>query len=339
DELRRKLVHLNKELDQERVYVKQLRREKSVELRHLREDEQRKASTQLTELRSKLHKEKQNELTAQKEQLHREKEREIIQIIKQKDDALRTAQHEWAKEREELKGKLRAEVWSEAKEEAKKDSEREKVRLEQEIFDLRRQRKEVEDALKIIQDADKRKADEIRRIFHEHEVDMDKFKRNSWQESRRQMSEIRQLLNIIEQLEHKLGLESGHITRLRLEKEGLYDELRRKAGSFDAWDSMMSSSLRPENEINGSTSPKMDRTNGSQELRSLQRKNVELSSLVKKLDEKNQQLATRNAELMSELENSNKEHRDKNKRLEKKNQELTQNSRKLETKNKLLLEE
>ncbi|XP_048584845.1 uncharacterized protein LOC5505590 [Nematostella vectensis] len=339
DELRRKLVHLNKELDQERVYVKQLRREKSVELRHLREDEQRKASTQLTELRSKLHKEKQNELTAQKEQLHREKEREIIQIIKQKDDALRTAQHEWAKDREELKGKLRAEVWSEAKEEAKKDSEREKVRLEQEIFDLRRQRKEVEDALKIIQDADKRKADEIRRIFHEHEVDMDKFKRNSWQESRRQMSEIRQLLNIIEQLEHKLGLESGHITRLRLEKEGLYDELRRKAGSFDAWDSMMSSSLRPENEINGSTSPKMDRTNGSQELRSLQRKNVELSSLVKKLDEKNQQLATRNAELMSELENSNKEHRDKNKRLEKKNQELTQNSRKLETKNKLLLEE
>ena len=30
----------------------------------------------------------------------------------------------------------------------------------------------------------------------------------------------------------------------------------------------------------------------------LQRKNVELSSLVRKLDEKNQQLATRNAELV-----------------------------------------
>lgn len=41
-----------------------------------------------------------------------------------------------------------------------------------------------------------------------------------------------------------------------------------------------------------------DSKGGSQELRMLQRKNVELSSLVRKLDEKNQQLATRNAELV-----------------------------------------
>lgn len=42
-----------------------------------------------------------------------------------------------------------------------------------------------------------------------------------------------------------------------------------------------------------------DSKGNSQELRMLQRKNVELSSLVRKLDEKNQQLATRNAELVS----------------------------------------
>jgi len=55
------------------------------------------------------------------------------------------------------------------------------------------------------------------------------------------MSEIRQLLNIIEQLERKLGLDSGYINKLRMEKENLYDELRRKTNSFDAWDNMMSS--------------------------------------------------------------------------------------------------
>lgn len=43
----------------------------------------------------------------------------------------------------------------------------------------------------------------------------------------------------------------------------------------------------------------------SHELRTLQRKNVELSSLVKKLDEKNQQLATRNTELVSNLDSNN----------------------------------
>lgn len=58
------------------------------------------------------------------------------------------------------------------------------------------------------------------------------------------MGEMRQLLNIIEQLERKLGIDSGHINKLRMEKEGLYDELRKKTNTFDAWDSMMSSSLK-----------------------------------------------------------------------------------------------
>ena len=54
------------------------------------------------------------------------------------------------------------------------------------------------------------------------------------------MAEIRQLLNIIEQLEKRLGLEAGHSMRLRLEKDSLYDILK-KSTTFDAWDRMMSS--------------------------------------------------------------------------------------------------
>lgn len=57
------------------------------------------------------------------------------------------------------------------------------------------------------------------------------------------MSEIRQLLNIIEQLERKLGLDSGYINKLRMEKESLYDELRRKTNSFDAWDNAMKADI------------------------------------------------------------------------------------------------
>lgn len=53
------------------------------------------------------------------------------------------------------------------------------------------------------------------------------------------MAEIRQLLNIIEQLEKKLGLEAGHSMRLRLEKDSLHDMLK-KSTTFDAWDRMMS---------------------------------------------------------------------------------------------------
>ena len=41
------------------------------------------------------------------------------------------------------------------------------------------------------------------------------------------MAEIRQLTNIIHQLEKKLGVESGHYIRLQLEKDNLRDKLDR----------------------------------------------------------------------------------------------------------------
>ena len=59
------------------------------------------------------------------------------------------------------------------------------------------------------------------------------------------MAEIRQLLNIIEQLEKKLGLEAGHSMRLRLEKDSLHDLLK-KTATYDAWDRMMSSTMKDE---------------------------------------------------------------------------------------------
>ena len=65
------------------------------------------------------------------------------------------------------------------------------------------------------------------------------------------MAEIRQLLNIIEQLEKKLGLEAGHSMRLRLEKDSLH-ELLKKSSTYDAWDRMMSSTMKEEQ---GRTTP------------------------------------------------------------------------------------
>ena len=65
------------------------------------------------------------------------------------------------------------------------------------------------------------------------------------------MAEIRQLLNIIEQLEKKLGLEAGHSMRLRLEKDSLH-ELLKKSSTFDVWDRMMSSTMKEEQ---GRTTP------------------------------------------------------------------------------------
>ena len=45
------------------------------------------------------------------------------------------------------------------------------------------------------------------------------------------MAEIRQLTNIIHQLEKKLGVESGHYIRLQLEKDSLRNKLDRIKGN------------------------------------------------------------------------------------------------------------
>ena len=190
EDMRRRIVHLNKELEQERMHSKNLKRDKALEIRQVRDEEQRKAAAMQADLRSKLHKEKINEITALKEQLHKEKEKDIIQVMRQKDEALRNAQQAWAKEKEEMKSKLRNELRSESREDTKREFEKERGRLEQEIADLNRQKRELEETLKLVQGADKRKIDDIRRIHHEHEAELEKFKRNSWQESRQQVSKI-----------------------------------------------------------------------------------------------------------------------------------------------------
>ena len=187
EDMRRRIVHLNKELEQERTYSKNLKRDKALEVRKVRDEEQKKASVMLAELKSKLHKEKMNELTALREQLHKEKEKEVMQVIRQKDETLRSAQQAWAKEKDEVKSKLRNELRGETREDTKREFEKERGRLEQEITDLHRQKRELEETLKLAQDADKRKVDDIRRSHHEHEAELEKFKRNSWQESRQQV--------------------------------------------------------------------------------------------------------------------------------------------------------
>ena len=186
-DLRRTNVQLRKDLEQERLYSKRLRREKVMEVRQAREDEQRKFSSLQTELKSRLHREKVNEITALKEQMLKEREKEILQIVKQKDEMIKSAQLNWAKEKEEICNRVKVEVFNEAREEAKKNLEGERVRLEQEIIDLSRRNKELEESYKNIQEQDKRKAEDIRRMFREHENELEKMKRNSWQESRRQV--------------------------------------------------------------------------------------------------------------------------------------------------------
>jgi hypothetical protein len=55
------------------------------------------------------------------------------------------------------------------------------------IEELKDQKKKVEESCKLAQDADKKKVDQIRRMHSEHEQELAKLKRSSWQEGRKQV--------------------------------------------------------------------------------------------------------------------------------------------------------
>ncbi|XP_047409491.1 janus kinase and microtubule-interacting protein 3 isoform X8 [Sciurus carolinensis] len=238
EELRAKLTDIQIELQQEKSKVSRVEREKSQELRQVREQEQRKHAVLATELKSKLHEEKMKELQAVREALLRQHEAELLRVIRIKDNEIQRLQALLSTLRGGLPDKAKALLLCEAKEEAKKGFEVEKVRMQQEISELKGAKRQVEAALTLAMQADKVKAAEIRSVYHLHQEEISRIKKECEREIRRlQLDEkdarrfqlkIAELSAIIRKLEDRNALLSEErnelLKRLR-EAESQYKPL------------------------------------------------------------------------------------------------------------------
>ena len=127
EQLRLRITQLKKELEQEKNLVKTVRREKALEVKNAREEEQKKY------------------------------------IIFQND------------------------FRESCREENKKNLEVERAKWERRVYDLETRNKKLEESHKLLQDADRRKIDDMRRMAQEHEMEKEKLKKISWQEGRKQV--------------------------------------------------------------------------------------------------------------------------------------------------------
>ncbi|XP_013358577.1 PREDICTED: janus kinase and microtubule-interacting protein 3 isoform X5 [Chinchilla lanigera] len=185
EELRAKLTDIQIELQQEKSKVSRVEREKSQELRQIREHEQRKHAVLVTELKTKLHEEKMKELQAVREALLRQHEAELLRVIKIKDNENQRLQALLNTMRDGAPDKVKTVLLCEAKEEAKKGFEVEKVKMQQEITELKGAKKQVEEALTLVIQADKIKAAEIRSVYHLHQEEISRIKKECEREIRR----------------------------------------------------------------------------------------------------------------------------------------------------------
>ncbi|XP_036382440.1 janus kinase and microtubule-interacting protein 3 isoform X5 [Megalops cyprinoides] len=181
EELRAKLTDIQIELQQEKTKVSKLEREKSQEVRQ----EQHKSTVVVTELKAKLHEEKVKALHCVRETLLRQHESELLRVIKIKDNEIQRLQALVNALRDGSTDKVKTALFAEAKEEAKRGFESEKSKMQQEISELKGVKRQMEEALTLAVQADKIKAAEIRSVYHLHQEEITRIKRECEREIRR----------------------------------------------------------------------------------------------------------------------------------------------------------
>ncbi|XP_068807466.1 janus kinase and microtubule-interacting protein 3 isoform X14 [Struthio camelus] len=256
EELRAKLTDIQIELQQEKSKVSKLEREKNQEVKQIKEHEQHKSTVVVTELKVKLHEEKMKELQAVREALLRQHEAELLRVIKIKDNEIQRLQSLLNAVRDGAPDKVKTVLLSEAKEEAKKGFEVEKIKMQQEISELKGAKKQVEEALTMVIQADKIKAAEIRSVYHLHQEEISRIKRECEREIRRLLDEkdarrfqlkIAELSAIIRKLEDRNALLSEErnelLKRLR-EAESQYKPLLDKNKRLSRKNEDLSHALR-----------------------------------------------------------------------------------------------
>ncbi|XP_068054474.1 janus kinase and microtubule-interacting protein 3 isoform X8 [Anomalospiza imberbis] len=259
EELRAKLTDIQIELQQEKSKVSKLEREKNQEVKQIKEHEQHKSTVVVTELKVKLHEDKMKELQAVRETLLRQHEAELLRVIKIKDNEIQRLQTLLNAVRDGAPDKVKTVLLTEAKEEAKKGFEVEKIKMQQEITELKGAKKQVEEALTMVIQADKMKAAEIRSVYHLHQEEITRIKRECEREIRRleqQLDEkdarrfqlkIAELSGIIRKLEDRNALLSEErnelLKRLR-EAESQYKPILDKNKRLSRKNEELSHALR-----------------------------------------------------------------------------------------------
>ncbi|XP_054151965.1 janus kinase and microtubule-interacting protein 1 isoform X4 [Melozone crissalis] len=340
EELRTKLTNIQIEFQQEKTKVGKLR-EKIQEVKQEREQEQHKHTAYISELKAKLHEEKMKELQSVRELLIRQHEQEVARMVKIKDGEIQRLQSTVNVLRDGAADKVKTALLSEAKEEARKAFDGERMKLQQEILELKSGKKQLEEALNNIMQADKMKAADLRTAYQSHQDEINRIKRECEREIRRLMDEIKGKDRVILALEKDLGVQAGHTQKLLLQKEALDEQLVqvKEAERYHSSPKReLPAGVGDISELMGSPEQHLD----ERDVRRFQLKIAELNAVIRKLEDRNTLLADERNELLKrsrETESQLKPLVEKNKRMSKKNDDMLQCIQRMEEKIKNLSRE
>ncbi|XP_064205907.1 janus kinase and microtubule-interacting protein 2 isoform X2 [Anguilla rostrata] len=334
EDLRSKLTDIQIELHQEKCKVSKLEREKVQETKRIREQEQHRHTAALTDLRAKWHEEKQKELQALREALVRQHEQELARTAKIKDGENQKLKAALGALRDGSGEKVRTALTLEAREEARRFFDSERVKLLQEIAELKATKKQTDEALSNMIQADKMKAGDLRTEHQIHQEQISKIKWDCERDIRRLVDEIKAKDRTIFSLEKELETATGFLQKLQLQKDALDEQL------FLVKEAECNLGS-PKREIPGRAGDGAEHC-GSPDMRRNQRRMAELNSTIRKLEDRNSLLVDERNELLKRVRESEKQYKpllEKNRLLSRRNDELTQSLQRQEDKLKTLTKE
>ncbi|KAG9490705.1 hypothetical protein GDO78_006169 [Eleutherodactylus coqui] len=334
EDLRTKLTDIQIELHQEKSKATRLEREKIQESKRIKEQEQHRHTATVSELKAKLHEDKMKELQAVRENLIKQHEQEMSRMVKLKEAEILRLKSAVNALRDGSSDKVRTALTTEAREEARKVFDSERLKLLQEITELKSAKKQVDEALNNIIQADKIKAGDLRSEHQSHQEAVAKIKWETERDIRRLMDEIKAKDRIIFSLEKELETQTSSLQKLLLQKEALDEQL------FLVKEAECNIGS-PKREIPGRAGDGSEHC-GSPDLRRNQKRMAELNATIRKLEDRNTLLVDERNELLRRVREAEKQCKpllEKNKCLSRRNDELMQSLQRMEEKLKALSKE
>uniref|UniRef100_A0A672RBG9 Janus kinase and microtubule interacting protein 2 n=2 Tax=Sinocyclocheilus grahami TaxID=75366 RepID=A0A672RBG9_SINGR len=316
------------------LQVTKLEREKVQEGKRIREQEQHRHTAALTEQRARWHEEKLKELAALRESLTRQHEQELARTAKIKEGEIQRLRTALSALRDGSGEKVRTALTLEAREEARRFFDQERVKLLQDIAEIKSSKRQTDEALNTMILADKMKAGDLRTEHQAHQEQISKIKWDSERDIRRLVDEIKAKDRTIFSLEKELETATGFVQKLQLQKDALDEQL------FLVKEAECNLGS-PKREIPGRAGDGAEHC-GSPDMRRNQKRMSELKATIRKLEDRNSILVDERNELLKRAREAEKQCKpllDKNKLLSRKNDELSQSLQRMEDKLKSITKE
>lgn len=241
EDLRRHNSKLRSDLEAERAKVRQVLRDKSAEVKRIQDNFEKEKQKAIELATKRLTNEHAAEIRKVRENTAKEKDNELRQVLKFKEEEVKTMRQQITDEKEKNRSaeeELRRVLVDKGREgEDRSEIER---KLRSEIAALKEQKLKADEMYRMKVSDDNEKAEIIRRLKAEHEIELQKFVKDSKRESIHSLQQRRLTEKALEEKAHELAYKDHLAKKLEAEK----DDLQRRLSQTTDMDTLRRSGLR-----------------------------------------------------------------------------------------------